>query len=133
MPEQIPDFLGLELILDTHTDLLKSYGGSAGIRDMGMLQSALAMPQAQFGGQFLHGDIYEMAAAYVFHLVQNHPFVDGNKRIGAAAGDIFLALNGFELEASEKNYEMLIMGISQGNIDKSAIAKFFRENTTPSK
>ncbi len=74
----------------------------------------------------MHGDLFSMAAAYMFHLVQNHPFVDGNKCVGAAAGIIFLALNGVELAADEDGLVELTMAVARGEVDKAAIAKFFR-------
>jgi len=80
-----PLFLSLEQVLALHADQIHRYGGSLGIRDLGQLQSALGMPGASFGGQFLHPTLQEMAAAYLFHLTRNHPFVDGNTRIGLAA------------------------------------------------
>lgn len=84
-----PVFLTLDEALDIHRDQIQRYGGSSGIRDLGLLQSALAQPQAAFAGQFLHADLIEMAAAYLFHITQNHPFVDGNKRTGTAAALVF--------------------------------------------
>ena len=74
-----PVLLTLDEVLEIHRDQLARYGGSQGIRDLGLLQSALAQPPATFGGQFLHADLFETAAAYLLHIVQNHPFVDGNK------------------------------------------------------
>ena len=78
-----PIFLSLAEVLEIHRDQIERYGGDPGIRDLDLLQSALAIPAAGFGGQYLHNDLYEMAAAYLFHITQNHPFVDGNKRTGA--------------------------------------------------
>src|SRR5258708_24343169 len=124
-----PLFLELEEILEIHADQLKHYGGSDGIRDMGLLQSAIAMPRAQFGGQFLHASLFEMAAAYLFHLVQNHPFIDGNKRVGAAATDVFLTMNGIELKADERAYEKTVLSVSQGKINKADLADFLRRNS----
>ena len=87
-------FLTCERVLRLHAELIGKYGGTPGVRDPGLLESAIAMPQSSFGGQFLHGDVVEMAAAYLFHIVQNHPFLDGNKRTGAASAIVFLAING---------------------------------------
>lgn len=88
------------------------------------------MPQAQFGGQFLHQDLFEMAAAYVYHLTLNHPFIDGNKRVGAMAGDIFLELNGFTLtSAQEKAFENIVLKVAQGQMEKPEIAAFFRKHS----
>jgi death-on-curing protein len=88
-----PAFLSLDEVIEIHRDMIERYGGSTGIRDMGLLQSAVAMPQASFGSEFLHADLFEMAAAYLFRIVQNHPFIDGNKRVGTATAMVFLELN----------------------------------------
>ncbi|MFN9295232.1 MAG: type II toxin-antitoxin system death-on-curing family toxin [Planctomyces sp.] len=92
-----PWFLEIDHTIQLHRSLIENYGGVEGIRDVGLLHSALAMPQASFGGEFLHRDLFEMAAAYLYHIVQNHPFIDGNKRTGAAAAIIFLSMNDMEL------------------------------------
>lgn len=96
---------------------------------MGLLQSALAMPAAGFGDAYLHADLHEMAAAYLFHIVSNHPFVDGNKRAGAVAAIVFLDLNGIELRADEKTFEQLVLDVAQGQADKGRVARFFRDNS----
>src|SRR6266702_1459663 len=97
-----PTFLTTDQVLEIHSDQIARYGGMAGVRDLGLLQSALAQPQATFGGQLLHADLFEMAAAYLFHLVQNHPFVDGNKRVGAVAAIVFLLTNGQDISLSNE-------------------------------
>ena len=96
---------------------------------MNLLQSALAMPSSGFGGQYFHKDIFEMAAAYLFHIAQNHPFVDGNKRTGAAAALVFLRMNEVRFAASENSFETLVRMTAQGKTDKSAIAEFFRRHS----
>lgn len=73
-------FLTLDEILESHQNQIDTYGGSHGIRDIGLLESAIAQPETSFGGHYLHEDVFEMAAAYLFHLVMNHPFVDGKDR-----------------------------------------------------
>lgn len=123
------EFLGLDEVLEIHQDQIKRYGGSAGIRDMGLLQSAVAMPAAGFGDHYLHEDIFAMAAAYLFHITQNHPFVDGNKRTGAAAAVVFLEINGVELTAYEDAFEELVRSVAAGDSDKAAAAAFFRDNS----
>jgi death-on-curing protein len=97
--------------------------------DMVLLKSDITMPMAQFGGQYLHRDIFEMAAAYLFHIVQNHPFVDANKRTGAAVTDVFLTLNRAKLVADEKEFERLVLSVAEGHTNKTSIAEFFRKNT----
>jgi len=126
-----PAFLTLDEILAIHHDQIARYGGSEGVRDWGLLQSALAMPAASFGGQFLHADLCEMAAAYLFHLVQNHPFIDGNKRVGAVAAYVFLALNHTRLRADQAAYGELVLSVARGKTPKSAVTAFFRANTAP--
>jgi death-on-curing protein len=125
------EFLTIEEVLAIHADQIARYGGSLGTRDLGLLESALATPAAMFGGQYLHGDIFEMAAAYGFHLVKNHAFIDGNKRVGAVAVDVFLKLNGLLLQAHDQRYYELIIDIACGNADKPAIADFLRANCNP--
>ena len=95
-------FLNLGEVLEIHRDQIVRYGGLPGLRDLDLLKSAVAMSQATFDGTFLHTDIFEMAAAYLFHIVGNHPFLDGNKRVGAVACLVFLELNGYEFTAPEK-------------------------------
>ncbi len=123
-------FLTLDEVVAIHRDQIERYGGTLGVRDWGLLQSAVAMPAVTFGGQYLHADLYEMAAAYLFHMVQNHAFVDGNKRIGAVAADVFLALNDTELVASQDDYAELVLSIARGEAGKSEAAAFFRANST---
>jgi len=128
-----PLFLTLDEIVEIHKDQLERYGGSEGIRSSDLLQSALAMPSAGFGDDYFHEEIYDMAAAYLFHLVKNHPFVDGNKRVGVMAAYVFLSLNGFTLTADEKQFEKLVLDVVASKKDKKAIANFFRINSKRSK
>jgi death on curing protein len=126
-----PTFLTLDEIVAIHRDQIARYGGSDGVREWGLLQSAVAMPAAAFGGQLLHSDLCEMAAAYLFHIVQNHPFIDGNKRAGAVAAYIFLALNDVRLTAENDTYADLVLSVARGETPKSGVAEFFRANTVP--
>jgi death-on-curing protein len=121
-----PTFLSLAEVLEIHKDQVARYGGAPGIRDMELLKSAIGMPSATYGGQFLHTDIYEMAAAYLFHLVKNHPFVDGNKRVGAVAALVFLALNGFDFDASEDDFAEMVLSVARSERDKTDVAVFIR-------
>lgn len=98
-----PKFISISETLDIHADAIAWLGGTAGIRDEGLLESALAQPQATFGGEFLHTTIYEQAAAYLYHLAKNHPFLDGNKRTAFAVMDTFLRVNGCTLSGAEKS------------------------------
>jgi death-on-curing protein len=86
------------------------------------------MPQASFGGQLLHSDVFEMAAAYIFHIVENHPFADGNKRVGAMAAFTFLKLNGLTLVVGEAEFEDVVLAVAQGKMGKAAIAEFLRKH-----
>lgn len=124
-----PTFLSLAEVLEIHKDQVARYGGAPGIRDIELLKSATGMPSATYGGQFLHTDIYEMAAAYLFHLVKNHPFVDGNKRVGAVAALVFLALNGFDFDASEDDFAEMVLSVARSERDKTDVAVFIRRFT----
>jgi len=124
-----PIFLNLEEILQIHADQIGRYGGSRGIRDLALLESAVAMPQAGFGSRYVHADLFEMAAAYLFHIVQNHPFVDGNKRVGAAAALVFLKLNGITIQVTTAALVKTVLGVAQGKIGKAAAADFFRKGS----
>ena len=119
-----PIFLTLGEVIEIHRDQIEKYGGDPGIRDVGLLQSAVAMPAVGLGGSYLHTDLFEMAAAYLFHITQNHPFIDGNKRTGAVASLVFLSLNEVDLEADEKEFEGIVLGVAQGMTDKAAVAEF---------
>lgn len=123
------NFLELDDLLKIHNDQIKRYGGSKRVRDLELLQSAVAMPQAGAGNEYFHKDVFEMAAAYLFHIVNNHPFVDGNKRTGAVAAILFLVLNGYTLKAPEKAYENLVMDVATGKTGKEKITEFFRKHT----
>lgn len=125
-----PVFLGLDEILEIHCDQIKRYGGRAGIRDLDLLKSAVATPAVSFGGDYLHTDIYAMAAAYLFHIVRNHPFIDGNKRTGAVASIVFLMMNGIELYADEETFTKMVLSVAEGKLDKAGITHFFRDNAT---
>jgi len=126
-----PVFLGLDEVLEIHADQIRRYGGSAGVRDMGLLESALAMPRAGAGGRYFHADLCEMAAAYLFHIARNHPFVDGNKRVAAMAAYVFLGMNGLTLRAPGPAFERLVRFVAEGRADKAAIATFLRRHARP--
>ncbi len=121
-------FLTLDDIIESHQNQIDTYGGSHGIRDIGLLESAIAQPEASFGGQYLHADIFEMAAAYLYHLVMNHPFCDGNKRLGLEAALIFLEINNENLNASDQELIDLVLKTTAGQVGKREIAEFFRSH-----
>lgn len=123
-------FLNLSEVLEIHQDQVLRYGGSPGIRDLELLKSALGMPAITFGGEYLHTTIYEMAAAYLFHLVKNHPFIDGNKRVGAVAALVFLALNGFDFTAPQDKFTDFVISVAKGDLDKADVVIFIRKWTS---
>ncbi|UCD81386.1 MAG: type II toxin-antitoxin system death-on-curing family toxin [Desulfobacterales bacterium] len=126
-----PKFLSLAEVLSIHRDQITRYGGAPGIRDIDLLKAALGMPPATYGGEFLHTDIFEMAASYLFHLVKNHPFVDGNKRGGAVAALIFLDLNGFDFHAPEDDFAEMVLAVARGEMNKAQVALFIRDWSKP--
>jgi len=115
--------------VDIHTDQIDRYGGMLGIPEPLLLQSAVAQPCATFENNYLHQNLFEMAAAYLFHIVMNHPFLDGNKRTGAAAALVFLFLNGIEVTIDEDAYADMILAVAQGRIKKGEIATFLKVAT----
>jgi death-on-curing protein len=126
-----PRFLTLDEILELHAEQVRRYGGSPGVRDRGLLDSAIAMPSQSFGGQYVHPDLAAMAAAYLFHLVRNHPFVDGNKRIGAIAADVFLLVNGSELTLTPDELVDTVLDVATGKLNKDGLADRIRSHIRP--
>jgi death on curing protein len=126
-----PLFLTLEKVLELQRRSIDTYGGLHGIRDKGLLESALAMPQAGFGGEYAHSTVFEMGAAYLFHLTKNHPFLDGNKRIGFAAAVVFLHMNGYRYEDTQKAAEAMVLKAATGQSDKPDIAAYLRSHCKP--
>lgn len=121
-----PLFLTVEDIVEIHTDQIGRYGGMLGIPEPYLLQSAVAQPCATFENNYLHQNLFEMAAAYLFHIVMNHPFLDGNKRTGAAAALVFLFLNGIEVIIEEDAYADIVLAVAQGRMKKGEIAMFLK-------
>lgn len=117
-------FLTLEDILEIHIDQINRYGGKRGIRDQNLLLSTIAQPYSTFEGRYLHHTIYEKAAAYLFHLCQNHPFIDGNKRVAAVSALIFLAINDSPIDFKENELEKLVRSVAEGKAKKEEIALF---------
>ena len=115
-------FLPDAIVLAIHDDQIRLYGGAYGVRDAAALASALAQPRARFGGQYLHDTIFAVGAAYGFHLSQNHPFLDGNKRTAGMAMFTFLALNGLDPVASQWDYYAAVMAVASGRMGKAALA-----------
>lgn len=124
------DFLSLDDVLIVHLDQIRRYGGNPGVRDWGLLESAIAQPQAAFGDQRLHAFPFEMAAAYLYHIVQNHPFVDGNKRTGVVAALLFLDLNGIEIAAPRGALYDITIAVATGRAGKPEVAEFLRAHAS---
>ena len=123
-----PEFLTVEDVLGLHEEQIALYGGSAGVRDQSVLESAVQMPASGFGESFFHEDLAAMAGAYLFHIVKNHPFVDGNKRTGLHAALVFLDVNGYLLDAPDGNVEAKVLAVASGIMSKEAAARFIREH-----
>ncbi|MBU4486896.1 MAG: type II toxin-antitoxin system death-on-curing family toxin [Candidatus Delongbacteria bacterium] len=121
MTEREIVFLTLAEIIDIHQNQIELYGGIRGIRDISLLSSAISIPQSTFEGYFLHDDLFQMAAAYIFHICQNHPFVDGNKRVALVAGLVFLDFNGISLDDSDEKLYTMTMKVASGKGNKEYI------------
>jgi death on curing protein len=116
------EFLEVSDVLKIHNQQIEAFGGIFGIRDNGLLESAVATPQATFGGEYLHIDLFEMAAAYAFHISENQPFLDGNKRTALTSALVFLDINGYLIiDAEMKLYDALI-AIANKQMDKYDLA-----------
>lgn len=120
-----PAFLTLDEVFGIHAEQIRHYGGASGLRDLALLQSALAMPETTFDGEFLHGTLFEMGAAYLFHIARKHPFVDGNKRTALMSALVFLGLNDERLLVQPDLLFELVDGVASGRIEKSEVAVFF--------
>jgi len=125
-----PVFLSVDNVLRLHTSTITVEGGAVGIRDLALLESAVLTPQQQFAGEYLHPSVPSMAAAYLFHLCSNHPFVDGNKRVAAMAAYVFLDINGWSLDATESDFERIVLRIAAGESSKVALTDWFRNNAS---
>ena len=121
----IPD----DLALTIHADLLQRYGGSPGVRDQSLLESALAQPKMTVGGKYLHKTLFEKASAYGFHVCKNHPFIDGNKRVAFVLMDIFLQKNGWEIVAQEEESYSMMMSLASGKLTKAQLASWLKEHS----
>ncbi|HOI54101.1 MAG TPA: type II toxin-antitoxin system death-on-curing family toxin [Phycisphaerae bacterium] len=123
-----PVFLTVEHLSAIHRRVIAEFGGSDLLRDRGMLDAAVAMPQARMDRRYLHGTIAAMAAAYLFHLCRNHPFVDGNKRTALVAAEVFLMLNDRRLDADNDGLERLTLRVADGTVSKAETVRFFRRH-----
>jgi death on curing protein len=122
-----PRFLTIDEIKAIHRNQIELYGGSLELRDPGLLDAAASMPRSGFGAQYFHEGLADMAAAYLFHLSKNHPFVDGNKRVAAVAARVFLRVNGAEFEPPESEYEAITLAVAASEATKEEATEFFRK------
>lgn len=122
-----PSFLTLAEVLDIHSAQIERHGGEPALRDRGLLESALAMPEATFGGKFLHASLPSMAAAYAYHIAQNQAFADGNKRTGLAAALVFLDINGIRLEDPKGRLYTAMLDIAERKLSKQGLAEVFED------
>ena len=122
-----PEFLTIEDVLEIHEGQLTLFGCAAGVRDRRLLESAIAVPQAAFGGEWLHADLFEMAAAYAFHIAENQPFIDGNKRTGLLCAVVFLDINGISIDYPDQRLHQAKIDIAEKKLDKKNFGKLLRD------
>jgi death-on-curing protein len=125
-----PVFLTVDEAVAIHAHHIRKYGGSFGIRDMNLLASACANAEATFGGEFLHTSIFEMAAAYLYSICRNHPFVDGNKRAALACALAFLSFNKRSIVCGQEELYDLVIGVAEGRVSKAAVAVFLEQHAS---
>lgn len=122
-------FLNVQEVINIHDLLIMKYGGLMGLRDLGLLSSAVETPKAQIDRHFLHKTVFDKAAAYLFHICKNHPFLDGNKRTAAAASLVFLEDNKVQLAFKSEAFEELVLNTAKGMTSKKNISSFFKEHS----
>lgn len=125
-------YLSLQEVISLHSLLIAQSGGSSGLRDRGALESAVAQPEASFGGEELYPDLASKAASLGHSLIQNHPFVDGNKRAGHAAMEVFLLLNGYEIDASVDEQETIMFNVASGKVSRIELSNWVRKHVVKS-
>lgn len=118
-------FLSLEDVVALHEMQIERYGGARGIRDQGLLESAVGQPSASFGGEFVHHGLYEMAAAYAFHIAENQPFLDGNKRTALGAALVFLDWHDIEVQEPGGELYQAMIQLAERKLDKAGLARLF--------
>ena len=121
-----PVFLTLAEVVEIHSNQIELYGGSHGLRDIRLLESALSQPEASFGGEWLHRDLFEMASAYAYHICQNHPFFDGNKRAAMVIALTFLEINGLSILDPKQMLLKAMLDIADGRLDKKTFAQLLK-------
>jgi death-on-curing protein len=127
MKKPHPEFLTLAEVIAIHNNQIENYGGKSGIRDLSLLNSAVAVPQSTFDRKYLHEDLFDMAAAYAYHICQNHPFIDGNKRVALVSALVFLDLNNIDINDPHNILYNAMIDIASGNISKKDLASIFRK------
>ncbi|TMQ02079.1 MAG: type II toxin-antitoxin system death-on-curing family toxin [Verrucomicrobia bacterium] len=125
--------LTVEIVREIHAEAIATFGGSDGIRERALLESAVAAPQATFGGKSPYSDLAEVAAAYLFYLCRNHPFMDGNKRAALGACIVFLRLNGIEPRRDRPDWEELTLAVASGGLDRDQATERLRKLLPKSK
>jgi death-on-curing protein len=125
--------LTVEIVREIHAEALKQFGGLDGVRDENLLASAVLAPQSTFGGNSPYADVIEIAAAYLFYLCRNHPFLDGNKRTAMMAAIVFLRLNGIESAPDSADWENLLLDVAASKLDRDATTRRLRELLKPSR
>jgi death-on-curing protein len=123
-------FVSVDQLIELHALQIARFGGSRGLRDRGALEAAAARPAATFGGEDLYADLAAKAGALMHSIVMNHPFVDGNKRVGAAAAELFLLINGSQLITSDLDFEHVTLATARGELDAERLAIWFRQRTS---
>jgi death-on-curing protein len=124
-----PLFLTLDEVLQIHAEMIASFGGQDGVREMALLESAIAQPSGKFGGGYLYGDCAQMAAAYLFGIAKNHAFIDGNKRTAAAAAIVFLKMNGVGFSCSNEELATITEDVASGRQSREQLVEFFRSHS----
>jgi death-on-curing protein len=124
-------FLTLAEVLRLHKDLIAGSGGGSGVRDLPRVESALAQPMATFDGSDLYPTLHDKVAALGYALIQGHPFIDGNKRIGHAAMEVFLVLNGYQILADVDLQERTILAVASGEVSRAELGAWLLEHTVP--
>lgn len=119
--------LTVEIVEEIHAAAISRFGGSTGLRERALLESAVAAPQATYGGESVYADLAEVGAAYLFYLCRNHPFVDGNKRAALGACLVFLRLNGVATAADGPEWEQLTLDVAASRLDRDATTARLRE------
>ena len=121
-------YLSLAEVIELHRRVVDQSGGASGLRDMGRLESAIAQPRMSFGGSDLYPTLIEKAAVLCFALIRNHPFVDGNKRSGHAAMEVFLVLNGHEIKAKVDEQETIVLGVASGQVSRQELTEWLTDH-----